>query len=782
MYILQYTHWQHIIVYSVGYMIIGCMCGPYVLNVVTTNEVKELGYVTQISLAFIAYSAGSELYIPELRELFRSILWISFFLTIITYIICSLIIYSLAQSPALVPWAAQMGSGCIVGVSLIAASIMTARSPASAIAVVKELRSKGPATSTMLGVTVFGDLIVLVLFTISASIAMTLCAGTGFEGGEFIITILTLVAALGIGYALGGVLIFLLWVPRIPAYYTILPLGFIIFLFCDWFAIYSFDTYGFSLNFDALLICITSGYVVTNQSKNRIAFIHMLGTAGPIIFIPFFTKVGVELNLVVLAKTMPFAVIVFTVRAACVCAGCYCGGTVVGLDAEKKKYMWISMLAQAGVSLGLASEVAVKFPEWGSDFQSTIVGVVLINQFVGPVACKWALKKLGEAGRATDNDQQEHDTHMVSKLKRIIFIGNSNSSNVLSVAQKVLDTGKYGILVFDYNSNSLDKLYGVLHVNDSHHSTTQHNVHVVDISEHLHIDVQQIPSVNEDGVPNIISVVPDNTEPYKSDFTHQPHKKATNSQYIITQQLDRDTDACVQISDTLKKLELDDATDRNVTTACIDCVNDIESYTAGLFCIDTLNIPRVITTIYHPSCATLLSQHGIIPIFNTSTQSQLLYSAIDTMDAKSYKYVKWQPTDTLATLHRKIINIDYDLDCYLHTLTSTERTKYLQEHPPVNIGPESNIVNNMKQLLKLNKIDMTSVVADAHLDLYHNTMAQSYMTPDSNTAFSELIMDTTHAEDVMAGPAMLAANHSRRNTSMNNSRVAQLKHSNNSDA
>jgi len=38
------------------------------------------------------------------------------------------------------------------------------------------------------------------------------------------------------------------------------------------------------LNFDALLICITAGYVATNKSHNRVAFLKMLGGVGPYIF------------------------------------------------------------------------------------------------------------------------------------------------------------------------------------------------------------------------------------------------------------------------------------------------------------------------------------------------------------------------------------------------------------------------------------------------------------------------------------------------------------------
>ena len=84
-----------------------------------------------------------------------------------------------------------------------------------------------------------------------------------------------------------------------------------------------------------------------------------------------FTLVGVQLNLPILRQSIAFGILVFLARAGCIAAGSYIGGTLAGLDLEKRKGLWMTMLAQAGVSLGLAAEVAVKFPEWGSKFQTT---------------------------------------------------------------------------------------------------------------------------------------------------------------------------------------------------------------------------------------------------------------------------------------------------------------------------------------------------------------------------------------------------------------------------
>lgn len=298
-------------------------------------------------------------------------------------------------------WLDGYGSDCRMMVALVFGSIMVARSPASAIAVVRELNAHGPLTSCMLGVTVVGDVVVLLLFTLSSSLALAVCSGDGFQGAEFLLTILSLVLAIGFGYLVGYFFILLLWLPRAPwAKHFILPCGLFIFILCDWFELYSSSTWGVAINFDALLICITAGYVVTNQSHNRMTFMLMLGRFAPYVFIPFFTKVGVELNLTVLYRSIGFAIIVFFVRAACMFAGGWTGGKISGLGDEHCQLVWLTMISQAGVSLGLASEVAVKFQQsFGPDFQTAVVAVVICNQLVGPVLCKYAIK------RAKENDR-----------------------------------------------------------------------------------------------------------------------------------------------------------------------------------------------------------------------------------------------------------------------------------------------------------------------------------------------------------------------------------------
>jgi hypothetical protein len=87
--------------------------------------------------------------------------------------------------------------------------------------------------------------------------------------------------------------------------------------------------------------------------------------AGPIVFIPFFTLTGAGLNLLVMGQAFGFAVVVFLTRGACFFTSVYVSGLSTHLPDDHKKTLALSMLTQAGVSLGIASEVAIQFPAWG---------------------------------------------------------------------------------------------------------------------------------------------------------------------------------------------------------------------------------------------------------------------------------------------------------------------------------------------------------------------------------------------------------------------------------
>jgi Kef-type K+ transport system membrane component KefB len=57
-----------------GYITAGIVAGPYLLDIVSAQDLQEILFINDIALAFIAFCAGSELYFPEIRNLFKIIM------------------------------------------------------------------------------------------------------------------------------------------------------------------------------------------------------------------------------------------------------------------------------------------------------------------------------------------------------------------------------------------------------------------------------------------------------------------------------------------------------------------------------------------------------------------------------------------------------------------------------------------------------------------------------------------------------------------------------------
>jgi Kef-type K+ transport system membrane component KefB len=154
-----------------GFIVTGVIVGPYFLNLIPEQAIDKLLFINNIALAYIAFAAGSELYLKDLRSSLRSIAWNTFGQLVVTFLLSSVVIYLLA---AQIPFMASASPNIKVAISILMATIFVARSPSSAIAIIHQLRAKGPFTQTVMGVTVIIDVLVIILFAICVSISRNL--------------------------------------------------------------------------------------------------------------------------------------------------------------------------------------------------------------------------------------------------------------------------------------------------------------------------------------------------------------------------------------------------------------------------------------------------------------------------------------------------------------------------------------------------------------------------------------------------------------------------------
>ncbi|MEZ4592417.1 MAG: cation:proton antiporter [Chloroflexota bacterium] len=183
--------------YITGYLLAGMVAGPFILNLIPTGASTQLRYIDEISLAVIAFVAGSELYLKEIRSRLKSITWVAGSVLLVTFIMGGAALFFLTE---LIPFTQGMDITSRAAVAVLGSTILLALSPASTIAVIKEVRAKGTFTATVLGVTVTMDVVIILLFAVSVAIASTLLTGMRFNASFVLLLDYGLVAAIAAGW------------------------------------------------------------------------------------------------------------------------------------------------------------------------------------------------------------------------------------------------------------------------------------------------------------------------------------------------------------------------------------------------------------------------------------------------------------------------------------------------------------------------------------------------------------------------------------------------------
>ena len=379
-----------------GYLFTGVLVGAFVLKFLPEEAVHDLRFIDEIALGFIAMAAGNELFLPELKGKFKSIGFTTFFLILVTFTLISTTVFLIADY---IPFTVGMPTTSLIAIAILTGALLIACSPSSAIAIVAELRAKGSYTQIMLGIIVVMDIIVITIFAISASIADALLLGVGFNLNFILLLLVEMMIAVINAYILYKILGVILGSTlhlHIKTF-LILLVGYLVFVLAAFFREFSAEHTSYELLVEPLLVAMIAGFLITNYSKHRSEFHQILHNTGPYIYIAFFTLTGASLRLDVLAQIWPIALVLVAVRLVAIMIGSFTGSMIAGDPVSHSRLKWMGFVTQAGVALGLAKEVADEFPEFGAEFATMIVAVVVFNQMLGPIFLKYAINKVGEA-------------------------------------------------------------------------------------------------------------------------------------------------------------------------------------------------------------------------------------------------------------------------------------------------------------------------------------------------------------------------------------------------
>jgi len=366
-----------------GFILSGIICGPFVLNFLSGEEVKNLQLLDGLALSLIALTAGGEMRIVQLKRNVKAISCILIFQTVM--IILGFVIFGFLGRIFL-PFLSEMPLVQGFVFSLLLGILSTATSPSTTIAVITETHSKGRYTDLILSTAVVKDFVVIVIFALFLSFSKNLVASEeSFDPGLFLNLFWEIGGSVLLGIAIGcGIILYLKYIKGEIAIF-ILSIAFLIYQVSQ------------NLGFHPLMICLIAGFLVENFSSQGEKLILAIERSSVPIYVVFFSISGASLNLGALQRGWSLALVFVVWRGLLKFAGTYIGAKLANEGSEVQKYSWTGFISQAGVALGMAIVVERTFPQWGSEFKALVLAVIAINQIIGPVMLQKLLYRVNEA-------------------------------------------------------------------------------------------------------------------------------------------------------------------------------------------------------------------------------------------------------------------------------------------------------------------------------------------------------------------------------------------------
>lgn len=363
-----------------GYLLIGILVGPHGMGFIPREGVAGLELVKGLAVSLIALTAGTELRWSLLKQVGRPVLRTGWALSGCVFVVATLALFAVHRW---VPFLSGLGWVPALAVSAVLAAVVASFSPTVTIAIIQETRARGSFTDFLMALVVLGDLVVMVLFAVTVALAKAALGG-GFDGWALLGGIgWELFGSLLVGAALGlAMLLYLRQVGReIPLFLAAV---------C-----FASAEMGAMLHLSPLLLAVTAGAVVANLHEREGARVHgAVQKAGLPVFALFFASAGAGLHLDSVLTLGPVALLLAALRGATLFGA---GRTLApAFDPRLKRSLWMGLISQAGVTVGLAALLARTFPELGGGMEALILTMVTLHELVGPLLTRRALIQSGE--------------------------------------------------------------------------------------------------------------------------------------------------------------------------------------------------------------------------------------------------------------------------------------------------------------------------------------------------------------------------------------------------
>lgn len=400
-----------------AYIITGILIGPFVLNMIPQSVIDGMDFLSDIALAFIAFSTGEFFKLSEFKKNGAKVVVI----TLLEALLASVLVFVVAH----------LILGLNMAFSVVLAALASATAPASTLMTIRQTGAKGDFVNTLLQVVALDDLVGLIAYSVAITLAVASAAGPSASGkfniAGILVPLATNIGVLVLGGLFGWLMKVMMPKKRSTDNRLIISIA-LLFAFCGICAL---------LDISPLLGCMSMGTVYINITDDDKLF-KQLNYFSPPLLLLFFVRSGLNFKLDMLGSSgsigkvplIVVGVLYFIVRIAGKYIGAFVGCLITKKPPLVRNFLGLALIPQAGVAIGLAALGARTLGgETGLALQTIILASSVLYEIIGPASAKLALylsksysNKLEDivpAEEIANADQKSNVELLIERIKKI---------------------------------------------------------------------------------------------------------------------------------------------------------------------------------------------------------------------------------------------------------------------------------------------------------------------------------------------------------------------------
>lgn len=377
-----------------GWLITGMILGPHAFSLINPEILEAHWYETAVSIleCAVGLMIGTELVWKKIKQSGKSIIITTLTQSLGTFFVVTLVfgvVFYFSNIP--------------LYLAFIFGGIALATAPAPALSIVREFRTDGPVTKTLIPMAALDDMVGVVVFFTTISIVASNISEQKLPAYMIaIVVLLPLVIGVITGLLAGVVL---KKERKAPATIALLIVTLLIASAVG----FLFNNYILPkpvLNFMLIGMAFSATFANMVSEERLEQMMHNFNSILGISMIVVILNLGAPLDYHLILGAGLFTAIYILARAFGKYFGAFFGASVTKSPDTVKKYLGLTLLPHSGVSLvftGIAvSVLSTPAPESAKIIQGTIAAAAVINEIIAVIIAKKGFEWAGEFNKKAD--------------------------------------------------------------------------------------------------------------------------------------------------------------------------------------------------------------------------------------------------------------------------------------------------------------------------------------------------------------------------------------------